>query len=346
MSSPPKFSDRVQESSTTTGTGPYTLAGALTGYQSFAAVGDGNSAYYGAHDVDAGGNPAGGWEVGRGTYTLAGTTFSRDTILASSNANAAVNWAAGTRRIFVTVPAAYTPPLELAGSVIFPGSKFVAYQASLNIGDTDIYTVPTGRMALIGGWHAYNNSAGTIAYFPEVKVSGTYYRQGANGSLTTGSYQNTSTTPILLQAGDTFAMNVATTSGLIVTPSILEFDASAPLKLARLLGWATGDNTIYTCPAGKVATLGCLIVASNTFIAQGYVAGGPNATATFNLVPSGGTPGLTNRISANVNTGTSTRQPLAQFITGSLVAGDFLYMNISAGDPAQTVCVFVYEVGA
>jgi hypothetical protein len=56
--------DRVKESSTTTGTGTYTLAGAETGFQSFAAIGNGNTTYYAAAAVDGS-----GWEVGIGTYT-------------------------------------------------------------------------------------------------------------------------------------------------------------------------------------------------------------------------------------------------------------------------------------
>jgi len=106
MSSFPIPVDRVGDTSTTMGTGTYTLSGTpLTGYQAFSAVGDGKSCYYVAFEVDANGNPSGGWEVGLGTYTSSGTTLSRDTVLASSNGGAAVNWAAGTRRIFVDLPA-------------------------------------------------------------------------------------------------------------------------------------------------------------------------------------------------------------------------------------------------
>lgn len=106
MATTPVFADRVQETSTTTGTGTYTLAGAVTGYQTFAAIGNGVSCYYCAMEVDGDGNPSGGWEVGVGTYTSSGTTLSRDLILASTNAGAAVSWAAGTRRIFLTPTAA------------------------------------------------------------------------------------------------------------------------------------------------------------------------------------------------------------------------------------------------
>ncbi len=101
----PAFYDRVLETSTTTGTGTYTLAGAVNGYQSWAAVGNTNIAYYHAYEVDANGNANGGWEVGSGAYTASGTTLSRLAILASSNAGSAVNWSAGTRRIGLGIPA-------------------------------------------------------------------------------------------------------------------------------------------------------------------------------------------------------------------------------------------------
>ena len=95
------FADRTQETSTTTGTGTYDLAGAVTGFQTFVAgIGTANTCYYTATDSI-------NWEVGIGTVTdAAPDTLARTTILASSNAGAAVSWAAGTRNIFCTIPAA------------------------------------------------------------------------------------------------------------------------------------------------------------------------------------------------------------------------------------------------
>jgi hypothetical protein len=93
------LADRVQETSTTTGTGTITLAGAVSGYQSFSAVGDGNSTYYGI--VNANGE----WENGIGTYTSSGTTLSRATVLSSSNSGSLVNFTAGTKDVFVNYPA-------------------------------------------------------------------------------------------------------------------------------------------------------------------------------------------------------------------------------------------------
>lgn len=91
--------DRVQETTTSTGTGTITLAGAATGFQSFSAIGNGNSTFYCIADQT--GND---WEVGIGTYTASGTTLSRDTIISSSNSGNVVNFSAGVKNVFVTYP--------------------------------------------------------------------------------------------------------------------------------------------------------------------------------------------------------------------------------------------------
>lgn len=94
------LADRVQETTVSTGTGTVTLAGAVTGFQSFAAVGNGNSTYYTIADQSGS-----DWEVGIGTYTSSGTTLSRSTVLSSSNSGNLVNFGAGTKSVFVTLPA-------------------------------------------------------------------------------------------------------------------------------------------------------------------------------------------------------------------------------------------------
>ena len=91
--------DRVKETTTTTGTGTYTLAGAVSGFETFTAnLSNSDTTYYVCTDNTD-------FEVGLGTFTSSGTTLSRDTILASSNSNNEVNWSSGTRSIFMTYPA-------------------------------------------------------------------------------------------------------------------------------------------------------------------------------------------------------------------------------------------------
>lgn len=91
--------DRVFEYTTTTGTGTLTLGGTKSGYQQFATVGDGNTTYYTIVAEN------GDWESGIGTYTSSGTTLARTTVLASSNSNNLVNFAAGIKEVFSSQPA-------------------------------------------------------------------------------------------------------------------------------------------------------------------------------------------------------------------------------------------------
>lgn len=93
--------DRIKETSTTSGTGTLTLAGASAGFRSFADIGNGNTTYYAIVDSNAG-----TWEVGIGTYTLSGTTLARNTVLSnSSGTTSQINFSANSKDVFVTYPA-------------------------------------------------------------------------------------------------------------------------------------------------------------------------------------------------------------------------------------------------
>ena len=96
------LNDRVKETTTTTGTGTINLAGAETGFETFVAgIGNSNTCYYTiAHQS------ADEFEVGLGTVTDASPdTLSRTTIISSSNSDSAVNFSAGTKDVFCTLPA-------------------------------------------------------------------------------------------------------------------------------------------------------------------------------------------------------------------------------------------------
>jgi len=112
------IADRVLETSTTTGTGALTLAGAITGYRAFSAVcATSDTVDYAIFAVDTNGVPTGDWEVGVGTYSAA-STLTRTTVKASSNTGSAVSFAAGTKRVGISVIAATLPGKGAA----FPGS--------------------------------------------------------------------------------------------------------------------------------------------------------------------------------------------------------------------------------
>jgi cytoskeletal protein CcmA (bactofilin family) len=96
------LNDRVKETSTTTGTGTFSLGGAVDGFETFVAgIANGNTTYYAAVNRDAD-----EFEVGIGTVTDASPdTLARTTIISSSNSDSAVDFSAGTKDIFTTLPA-------------------------------------------------------------------------------------------------------------------------------------------------------------------------------------------------------------------------------------------------
>ena len=99
------LNDRVKETTTTTGTGTINLGGAATGFETFVAgVGNSNTTYY-----CIAGQGTAEFEVGIGTVTDASPdTLSRTTILSSSNSDSAVDFSAGTKDVFCTLPASKT----------------------------------------------------------------------------------------------------------------------------------------------------------------------------------------------------------------------------------------------
>lgn len=142
------LADRVRETTTTTGTGTVTLGGAATGFQTFAAIGNGNSTYY-----TIAGQGTNEWEVGIGTYTSSGTTLSRDTVLSSSNSGSLVNFSSGTKDVFVTQPAERTVYVGASDQTIYGANNAQGNMGLLVNADliSNNYTLPAGFNALSVG---------------------------------------------------------------------------------------------------------------------------------------------------------------------------------------------------
>lgn len=158
--------DRVYETSTTTGTGTYTLAGAKNStFQAFSAVcANNDTVYYCAFDT-----VNGGWETGIGTWGTGGT-LARTTVQTSSNANAAVSWAAGTREVFLAQTAASLTALHSSTNVVngrLTLSSGVPVTTSDVTGATTVYWTPYkgNQITLWNGvaWATYTFSEVSLA---------------------------------------------------------------------------------------------------------------------------------------------------------------------------------------
>ena len=125
------LADRVKETTTSTGTTAVTLLGAATGFQSFSAIGNANTTYYTIQGTTE-------WEVGIGTYTSAGTSLSRDTVLASSNSGSLVNFSAGTKDVWCDYP---------AKRAVIGGEGYIENAGTVNTSST----LNTGNNAISGG---------------------------------------------------------------------------------------------------------------------------------------------------------------------------------------------------
>jgi len=120
--------DRVKETSTTTGTGTLDLSGAVSGFQTFVAgVGDGNTTYYAIVNRDEA-----EWETGVGTVTDASTdTLARTTVIASSNSDSAVDFSAGTKDVFTTLPASKAVYEDASADVTLPDDLILGSDSSV-----------------------------------------------------------------------------------------------------------------------------------------------------------------------------------------------------------------------
>jgi hypothetical protein len=259
--------DRVQETTTTTGTGTVTLAGAVAGYQSFSAIGNGNTTYYCITDGT-------NWETGLGTYTSSGTTLSRTTVLESSNAGSLVNFPAGTKNVFVTYPASQavlltgtqtltnktltSPTISgtpvMGASVITSGtsvSSAAVYTASISGTTMTVTAVTSGTIQIGQVISGTGVTAGT-----QITALGT-------GTGSTGTYT--------VSASQTVASTTISTVSIDFT--------SIPSWVKRITVMFNGVSTNGT--SNRLVQLG-----SGSITSTGYVASSSYLSNTVNTVSS------------------------------------------------------------
>lgn len=230
--------------------------------------------------------------------------------------------------------------------VFLPSVKFPsAFVGNASSGNVDLYTCPSGKRAMVNYITLYNTAGTSTTVFPQIYVSGTYYKISGSGSVsasTTGALMNNNKA-IILEGGERISVNT-TQAGMNVWANIVEFDNTAAIKTSKILNPSSGTTTVYTCPAGKNAfNIDISFTANYSQYKCFYFNNtGSSASTTWYCVPSGGSAGTNNIIGTEtVNSGAN---QIRNFGSAILTPGDFFAFNTTIGTAGQIAWVNVWEL--
>lgn len=232
------LADRVKESSVSTGTGTFTLDGAVTGYQTFSsAIGNGNTCYY-----TIASQTLNEWEVGIGT--VGAGTLARTTVLSSSNAGSLVTFSAGTKDVFVTYPAEKSVYRDSTGDTVQQNFNALSVTNTATIGNAALTT------GTISTTPSSNNDITNKSYVDGLIATGLVYHQPVQATTTASLASITGGTVTYNQPGGA-GVGVGATLTLSVALTVL--DGYTLLNTNRILVKDEANqahNGIYTWATG------------------------------------------------------------------------------------------------
>ena len=266
--------DRVKETSTTTGTGTFSLAGVVSGFESFVAgIGNSNTTYYAIV------NSNGEFEVGLGTVTdAAPDTLARTTIISSSNSDSAVNFSAGTKNVFCTLPASKAVILDASGNISANnGVNLTALNAtqltSGTVPDARFpATLPAANGSALTNLNATNLASGSVASARLADDSVTLAKMapGTDGNII--SY-DTSGNPVAVATGS--SGQILTSAGAGAPPTFSD-PAGETNNICFRAGLTSGAVSLGT--GGGYVTIPC----NSEFFDQGGCYNNTGSTVTLN----------------------------------------------------------------
>jgi hypothetical protein len=276
--------DRVQEFTSTTGTGTLTLTGSPDGFETFSsAVGNGNTTYYTISSNTT------EFEVGIGT--VGAGTLSRDTVISSSNSDALVNFSAGTKNVFVTLPASKTILSNDSNIVNVPGA------ATFAAGTVSLPSITT------------TGDTNTGIFFPAADTIA--FTEGGAEAMR------------ILNNGDVaIGRTTANFSGLGIDHTVLTLGTTTGMGMLELAGFRSVDGDLGRLIFGNKNVRLSEIVAKRT--------GADNASALSFSTSSSGSNTERMRIDSSGNVGIGTSSPAEKLeVVGTIVNSSSFLHNVN-----------------